>query len=105
METKEEEITPKLKLKKSLNYSIKQYKFAVRWLGDAKRYLHTYSGDLTMSGQTWKDGIDGELAEDANKAYKEAARNVLFWRKKITEYNEKLIDLCSKEEKVNESHG
>lgn len=96
-EQKERELTPKEKLKNSLNYSIRQYRIAVRWLRDARIYRGFYSGDLTFEGKSWKDTVEGELATDASRAYREATAGVLFWRKKINHYNNKLIELSSKE--------
>jgi len=71
---------------KQLKNSIAQYKSAVRWLRDARVYQSAYASDLTFEGKTWKNSEEGELAQDARKAYVEAVSNVLFWRKQVDKY-------------------
>jgi len=88
MQQKEEkkELTPKQQTRRKLNYSINQYRVAVKWLRDARIYKNTFSGNLTIDGKQWKDSIEGELAGDAQFAYIEAASAVLYWRKQINKY-------------------
>ena len=105
VEVTENSITPEESYRIRLNYSIKQYRTAVRWLRDARVYKSSYRGDLTFEGKSWKDDIEGELAFDSNVAYREAASSVLYWRKRINHYNYRLMQLSSKKKKEREQDG
>ena len=95
----EKELTPEQKLKRKLKYSINQYRIAVRWLRDARIYKQSFADKLAYNGQPWQAGPEAELADDAQKAYDEAVKGILYWRRQIDECNDKLMDLAG--EKIN----
>jgi len=82
------------RLRKELGRCIARYRNAVRWLRDARHYKTTYGQDLTYEGKPWKDNQEGSLAQDAVRAYEEAVNGVLYWRRRINNCNEKLMDLA-----------
>jgi len=86
-------------LKDQLNQAVGHYRQAVRWLRDAKVYYNAYSQGLTFEGKAWKGSAEGELAKDSKKAYDEAISSVLYWRKRVDNINESLIDLAAERKK------
>ena len=93
-ERPQEKRTPEEEARGKLRYRVKQYRIAIRWLRDAKHYKNTYASELTFEGKPWKDSAEGELAQDALKAYKEAVASVLYWRRLINDCNNTLMDLA-----------
>jgi len=85
---------------RKLKYAIQQYRVSVRWLRDASIYKQKFSGDVAYNGEVWKEGIEAELAKDAQKAWNEAVSTVLYWRGQINKYNDSLMKMA--EEKIND---